>query len=212
MTNDEWLKYFEEAYKLPFRENIRIDRWENRDFTRSEIQFLLSKVKSSGEYSNIERKHCLEIIQIFTRLFFRKALNGETFCYLEKIKSDFFGKSFEQIYGSSSGPFTNLAKTYWTFRHQLNEDTDRPKEYTPLFFQILRNVETNIAGGFFPSAGAVSEEIQRKILKEFAPEIDIERFINENPMIRSKKTGCIGALLFIPFVAFLVFALFNCFM
>lgn len=209
MTNDEWLRHFEEAYKLPFREDIRIDEWKKRDFNKSEIDFLLSKAKSSREYSDTEREHFLEIVQSFTRYFFRKASNGETFCSLEKIKSDFLGKSFEQVYGFASGPFTNLAKTYWTFRHQLNEDTNRPKEYTPLFFQILRYVETNIAGAFFPTAGTVSEKNQREILKEFAPEINIEKFISENPTLRSGKSGCFGILLIIPFIAFLLVALFH---
>ncbi|MBD3338389.1 MAG: hypothetical protein GF353_04740 [Candidatus Lokiarchaeota archaeon] len=196
MNNEEWLKYFEEAYKLPFREDVRFDEWEKKEFTKSDRDFLLLKAKSMREYSTIEREQCLQIVQIFTRLFFKKAIKGETFCPLEKIKSDFMGNSFEKVYGYSSGPFINLAKTYWTFRHQLNEDTDRPKEYTPLFYQILRNVETNIAGAFFPSAGVVSAKVQKNILKEFAPEIDVERFLSENPLLK-RKSGCLGSLLFL---------------
>jgi len=204
MTNEEWLKHFEEAYKLPYREDVRVDKWEKKEFRKSEREFLLLKAKSIGEYSTIEREKCLQIVQIFTRLFFKKAVKGETFCPLEKIKSDFMGNSFEKVYGYSSGPFTNLAKTYWTFRHQLNEDTDRPKDYTPLFYQILRNVETNIAGAFFPSAGVVSAEVQKNILKEFAPEIDIEIFLTDNPLLK-RKSGCLSAVACLLIITVLLF-------
>lgn len=199
MTDQQWIELFQEAYKFPFREDIRIDEWKNRDFTKSEIDFLLSESKRTTEYSDIEREHMLEISEMFTRYFFKKALNGETFCSLEELKKDFRGKSFEQLYGFSSGPFINLAKTYWTFRHQLNEDTFGPKKTNLRFYQILRYVETNIAGAFFPSGGAVSKENQINILKEFAPEINIERFLSENPLL-SRKVGCFGGLIFLSFL------------
>jgi len=189
MTNEEWLNLIEQAYRFPIREDIRIDKWDKLEFNEKEKSFLLSKY--SKEYANQHQEHILKIVQVFTRLFFKKALKGETFCDPIKIRKE-FGKTLEQHYKVSSGPFLNFAYTYWTFRFQLDEDHYRqPKEHVPLFFPILRTVEMNIAGSFFPSGGQVSAENQRQILNEYAPEINIERFLSDNPLI-SRKSGCLG--------------------
>lgn len=101
----------------------------------------------------------------------------------------------QENYQVTAGPFYNLAKTYWTFRIQLDEDVERERENLPLFYLILRDVEINIAGAFFPTGGQVNESNQRQTIKEFAPEIDIESFINDNPMMRFKKEGWLRRLL-----------------
>jgi hypothetical protein len=190
MTNDEWLKHFEEAYKLPFRNDIRVDRWEKREFSPKEREFLLSEY--SEEFKNLHQQAIKGIVQIMTRYLFKKAAQGYTFCMLEKIEST-FGKTLEQNFGVSTGYFYNLAKTYWTFKVQLDEEPFQyvQKKSTPLFFMILRTAEVNIASGFFPTGSYVSEANQRQILKEFAPEINIEKFISENPMLKTGKGGCL---------------------
>ncbi|MBC8179577.1 hypothetical protein H8E88_00490 [candidate division KSB1 bacterium] len=194
MTNEEWLNLIEQAYRLPIREDIRADKWDKLKFDEKEKLFLLSKY--SKEYANQHQEHILKIVQVFTRYFFKKALKGETFCDPSKIKKE-FGKTLEQHYNVSSGPFLNFAYTYWTFRFQLDEDQyTKLKEHVPLFFPILRTAEMNIAGSFFPSGGHVSAENQRQILNEYAPEINIERFLSDNPLI-SRKSGCLGSVLFL---------------
>jgi hypothetical protein len=194
MTNEEWLKLIEEAYLLPIREDVRVDKWNKLVFDEKEKSFLLSKY--SKEFANQHQEHILSIVQAFTRLLFKKALNGETFCDPSKIRQE-FGKTLEQQYKVTSGPFLNFAYTYWTFRFQLDEDHYRqPKEHVPLFFPILRTVEMNISGSFFPSAGKVSAENQKQILNEYAPEINIERFLSDNPLI-SKGSGCLGSVAFL---------------
>lgn len=199
MTDDEWLKHFEEAYKLPFRHDIRVDRWEKREFSPKEIEFLLSEY--SEEFKIVHLQAIKDIIQIMTRYLFEKAATGYTFCRLEKVEST-FGRTLEQNYGVSTGYFYNLAKTYWTLKVQLDEESLQyvHKKSTPLFFMILRTVELNIASGFFPTGSYVNEDNQRQILKEFAPEINIERFISENPMLKTAKGGCLGVLLIIPII------------
>jgi len=201
MTINDWLKHIEEAYKFPFREDIRVENWKKKEFTEDEKEFLFTQY--SKEYTNLHKEHILEIIEMFTRYFFKIAFEGYTFCSLDKVNSK-FGISLEKKYGVSSGPFYNLAKTYWTFRIQLDEDQYKHRESMPLFFPLLRTVETNIAGEFFPTAGFVDKSQQRKILKEFAPNINIDSFIAENPMFKSKKGGCLGTLLIIIIVIFII--------
>lgn len=199
MTIEQWIKLFEEAYKLPIRDDITIDKWERRIFTDEEKSFLLAKY--TKEFVDSHQKHFLDIVQIFTRFFFLKTVNGETFCSTEKIKSQ-FGMTLEQRYGLSSGPFINLARTYWTFKLELDEDQLRHKENMPLLLVILRTVEMNMAGVFFPTPSPFTvstderKSSQIQVLQEFAPQIDIRRFLSENPILSSKRSGCLGLILF----------------
>ena len=206
MTNDQWLKHFQEAYKLPFRNDIRMDKWEKRDFTSQEREFLLSEY--SEDFKILHQQVITDIVQILTRYLFKKASEGYIFCPLEKIES-IFGKTLEQNFGVAVGYFYNLAKTYWTFKVQLDEETFQyvQGKNTPLFFMILRIVEVNIASGFFPTCSSVNEANQRQILKEFAPEINIEKFIIENPMLKNGQSGCMSVLLIIPVILFSLFVL-----
>jgi hypothetical protein len=71
---------------------------------------------------------------------------------------------------------------------------------------ILRTVEVNIAGGFFPTGGYVSKDNQKQILQEFAPEINIEKFISENPMLKTGKSGCLSVLMVISIIFVLTIA------
>jgi len=109
MTNEEWLNLIEEAYRLPIREDIRVDKWDRLKFDEKEKSFLLSKY--SKEYANKHQEHILRIVQVFTRFLFKKALNGETFCDPSKIRQE-FGKTLEQHYKVTSGPFLDFAYTY----------------------------------------------------------------------------------------------------
>lgn len=205
MTNEEWLSHFEEAYKLPFRDDITSENWGKRDYSEIEKEFLITEY--SKEFADKHIEHILEVVQIFIRYFFIKSLEGYIFCSLDKVKLE-FGKTLEENYGTSNGLFYNLAKTYWTFRIQLDEDCKYlQKGKTPLFIMILREVETNIAGTFFPTNGHVNETQQRQVLKEFAPEIKFEEFLNDNPMLRTKKSGCFGILLIFPLVTITLFSL-----
>jgi hypothetical protein len=190
MTNSQWIRLFETAYNFPFRDDIRVDAWKKREFTDDERKFLLSRY--SDESASRDSNHIEDIVQIFTRFFFKVAAQGGVFCPREKIELE-FGKSIEENYGISQGPFLNLAKTYWSFRLALDEDGEKQGDNfgsnVPLFYMILRTVEVNVGGVFFPSGGNAEKHKQAQVLREFAPEIDIVQFISENPMFKTKTLG-----------------------
>jgi len=54
----------------------------------------------------------------------------------------------------------------------------------------------NISGSFFPSSGQVNAKNQRQILQEYAPEINIERFLSDNPLLL-RKVGCLSSVIFL---------------
>lgn len=64
------------------------------------------------------------------------------------------------------------------------------KGYELIHHGLLRQVEINIASLFFPTPGSASIPVkkrlqdQRQFLKEVAPNIDIERFLSENPILK----------------------------
>ena len=139
-----------------------------------------------------------EFIEVINGYFFKKAAHGETFGPLSRIEER-FGKSLEENYGLSEGPFINVAKTYWTYKLELG---DLSAEYSNVvLYTFLSEFEVNIASVFFPTQGPVGgpsvsqrKEMQRQLLQRFAPEIDIERFLSENPALRD-KSGCFGTII-----------------
>ena len=187
MNIQEWLTHFEQAYR-----NYGIS------FEEQDKQFLFKKHHT--DVSNQEKERILYNIEIFTRYFFKKFQTGYSFCPAEKIKNK-IGVSIEENYRLYNGPFYNLAKIYWTFR--LEVDNFPTDDYYLCMFQILRNVERNIAGIFFPTPGPISMSIkerlkkQEKVLREYAPKVDIERFLSENPILKTdmSKSGCLTALI-----------------
>lgn len=200
MTLQQWLQHFESGYNLPFRSDTRTNQWVRRKFTQEEKSFLMQEY--SQELVSAQQQHVLEIVQILTRYFFKLALNGQTFGPIEKVRLE-FGKTLEEQYGLQKGPFLNLARTYWTFRLELDQDQyNSSNRYIPLLFPILRTVEMNISGVFFPSPGpkvmSVAQRTMRheQILKEFAPQIDAKRLISESPILRLEASrGCLVVIL-----------------
>lgn len=209
MTVQQWLQHFRYAYDLPYRNDMRSDQWIKREFTQEESSFLLQEY--SPELASAQQQHVLEVIQIFTRYFFKLVLTGELFCPIEKIRSE-FGKSLEEVYDLKNGPFLNLARTYWTFRIELDQDQySSSNRYIPLLFPILRTVEMNISGIFFPSPGpktmSAAQRAMRheQVLKEYAPQIDARRLISESPIIKAESArGCLSIILIVPFVTILL--------
>lgn len=133
-----------------------------------------------------------EAFEVMLRYFFQMASNGETFGSLSRVKER-FGLSLEENYGLSEGPFIDMAKTYWTFKLELTEL--RENHRNSHLYQIFQQVELDIASVFFPTPGPaeipaeVRREKQREILEELAPNIDIERFLSENPIMRPREKG-----------------------
>ncbi|MFX0135599.1 MAG: hypothetical protein ACFFDN_18280 [Candidatus Hodarchaeota archaeon] len=146
--------------------------------------FLLSRLP---ETTTIAQKEIIsETINVMTEFFFKRASHGETFGPLSRVKER-FGNTIEENYGLSTGPFINMAKTYWTYRLEVADL--HPNYHHLVLSKILKGVEEDIASLFFPTPGPMKipvkkrKEDQRKILEEFVPHIDIDRFLNENPIL-----------------------------
>ena len=124
------------------------------------------------------------------RYFWRKVIDGATFGDVARVKEK-FGKTLEENYGLSSGPFLDLAHTYWTYKTEVQDLF--PEYHNKWISQALQAVEINIAQLFFPTPGPIAipakqrRQAQREYLKEFAPAFDIERFLAENPILQADK-------------------------
>ena len=199
MNLDQWISCISEAHRTsgetlsPLQEMLlKLPSGENTDkseITEDGIEFgikyghLPMEVKSQNKAAN---KIIEEEIEIVKRYFFKKAVVGETFGLVSRIKEK-SGFYLEENYDLSSGPFINMAKTYWTFQIEVKDLF--PKYYDLALSQVLANVETNIASAFFPTPGPVvmwvrqRREIQRQLLEQYAPEIDIKAFLENNPFL-----------------------------
>ena len=141
-----------------------------------------------------------EFIEVIHHHFFRRVVNGETFGPISRIEER-FGRSLEENYGVSEGPFLNMAKTYWTYKIEIGDLF--PEHRDVVLYQFLSDFELNIASVFFPTGGPASgpsrnqrKEAQSRFLERLAPEIDIERFFSDNPMLRS-RSGCFGGMMLV---------------
>lgn len=200
MNIEQWIYQIDEAYRA-----------SGVTFSPDKKALLLSEISESSTES--QKEIVAEAKKAIARLFFKKASRGETFGSISRIK-EMFGQSLEENYGLSSGPFIDMAKTYWTYKIEVQDLSDNI-----ILVQVLNGVEFDIASAFFPTPGlammplALRKESQRHILQEWAPDIDIERFQSENPILkadeaRQSKSGCLGSLLvfLIGFIIVGVFA------
>lgn len=187
MNIHQWLEELSKAYQAA---GLKLSDDKKNLFLRD-----LSEISTQAEKNVLA-----EALEIMIQYFFRKASRGETFGPLARIK-EFFGRSVEENYGLFSGPFINLAKTYWTYKLEVSDLL--PQHGNLALSRMLSEIEVLIAAHFFPTPGpariTVSElkEAQRKILGEYAPDIDVERFLSENPVLRAleRRGGCLGVLL-----------------
>ncbi len=188
MNIEEWVIELEEAYQ-----SIGTSLLDDRK------QVLLTELSASS--SEAQKQVVAEAIDVMTRYFFRKVVAGRTFGPPSRIKER-FGDSVEENYGLSTGPFIDMARAYWTYKTEVGDLF--PKHHSLALSQALREVEMNIGSVFFPTPGPMSipvekrVETQRQILDELAPDIDIERFLSESPILRAEagRRGCFGLLLF----------------
>ena len=139
------------------------------------------------------------------RYFWRNVIDGATFGDVARVKEK-FGKTLEENYGLSSGPFLDLAHTYWTYKIEVQDLV--PEYHDKWISQALQAVEINIAEVFFPTPGPIvipakqRRQAQREYLKEFAPTFDIERFLAESPILQvDKRGGCLGSVAMMAVIA-----------
>ncbi len=129
--------------------------------------------------------------ELVTRYFFKKVTLRETFGPITRVEQK-FGHSLEANYGISSGPFIDMAKTYWTYQLEVRDLF--PKYYNLVLAQVLVQVEQQDIGSvFFPFPGPIihwvrgRRETQRELLEQYAPEMDIDAFLDNNPLLGTSK-------------------------
>lgn len=121
------------------------------------------------------------------RELWRRVCARETFGDLNRVAQR-FGRSLEDNYGVTTGPFLDVAKAYWTFKLEMGDIL--PKYHDTWIGQALTAVEFRIAQLFFPTPGPISmpkrlrKEAQREYLQNAAPTFEIDRYLKENPMLK----------------------------
>ena len=187
MNIDQWIHQVSDAYQsigLPFSSDKKT--------------FLLTELSES--MTQEQKDTSVDIVKVMLRFFFKKASLGEPFGSLNRVKER-FGESLEENYGLSDGPFLNMAKTYWTFKLEVQDLF--PEHHNLILSKVLLRVENDIAGVFFPTPGPARipvdkrKEAQRVALKDYAPDIDAERFLSESPILRAEagRGGCLGMII-----------------
>ncbi|MBI5214401.1 MAG: hypothetical protein HY960_01470 [Ignavibacteriae bacterium] len=195
MDLNKWMNEVEVAYK-----NL------GKSLSPKHKEILLSNVpdKSTAESADI----CLETLDALLRYFWVKVNTKKTFGDKNSITKR-FGKTLEQNYGVSEGPFLDLAYTYWTFKLESHDLRDDYAQLT--ISQIIFKIEVMLASIFFPTPGPHTypddkrKMHQRDMCRDFASEFDIERCIAQSPYFRSTATksgGCLSIAIF-----FIIFGL-----
>ena len=180
MDIDQWIHCIREAYES-----------SGKAFSAKEREVLLQELpEDSQSVDESTRNVIAETIELVTRYFFRKATLRETFGSIERVEQR-FGHSIESNYDVSSGPFIDIAKTYWTYQLEIQ---DLPPEYHKLVLaRVLFQVHGDIASVFFPTPGPAviwvrqRRETQKELLEEYAPEMDVDVFLNNNPLLGTSK-------------------------
>lgn len=162
---------------------------------------LLMQEASEETLAPEERKTLNQLLKAMLSHFMRKGHLGSPFGPVGRIKER-FGQSLEERYGVVEGPFLNLARTYWTFKLEADLDfSDTQSDKSTWLAVILGHIEEDMAALFFPTPGpaAVSVDERRKAQKEFLqdhiPEMNIDLFLEQNPFLKARKSGCLAFML-----------------
>jgi len=147
MNVNEWVWCVSEAYGIAgkrFSAGIRkalLKKLSMQDVsqdpaTKGAIETgLVSAVPQAVELE----EEAAEIEEVMRRYFFRKAIYGETFGLISRVEQRFSRGTIEKNYQLRSGPFLNLAKTYWTFEMEVHDVF--PDHYDLVLAQVLARVE-----------------------------------------------------------------------
>ena len=140
------------------------------------------------------KKYTARIGEIYENIlegFFHCAAKGLTFIP-EEIITGRHGRSVEQNYPEASNEFLKFAKTYWTLKI-LVDNLITSGEIDCLGGYFLGKLEQAIGPLFFPLPGPMKippetrEKHQRELLKASGANIDIEKFIEGNPILIKDK-------------------------
>lgn len=198
MNVNEWLSCLSEAYDVAKKEfSSRRKRLLLRKLPVEDLSedrgtkgmFRMGVVSALPPWAEFQ-DDVEETMQALTRYFFRKTVCGETFGPTSRIEET-FGNPLEENYGLTKGPFIDLAKTYWTYKVEV--DDLFPKRHDLVLSQVLARVEGDIASVFFPTPGPLviwvrqRSQQQRQLLEQYAPEIDIDAFLENNPILGTSR-------------------------
>ena len=125
--------------------------------------------------------------------FFYKQIDDEySFGDINRISdSGALGKTIEEKYSISEGPFLMLAETYWTFKIEVLDLID--KHLLCPLTQILIQIEASLASTFFPLMKPIRPDLteiyeaQQYFLTKYTNKFKIKQFLSESPVL--KKTS-----------------------
>jgi hypothetical protein len=147
-----------------------------------------------GEPLKIQDESLNDVVEVttelFTRYFFKKVILGKTFGSIRRVEQR-FGHSLESNYSVSGGPFIDMAKTYWTYKLEIEDLL--PDYYSLVMTRVLMEIDGNIGSLFFPFPGPAiiwvreRRETQRELLEEYAAGMDINAFLDNNPLLGTTK-------------------------
>jgi len=180
MNIEQWVSCIAEAYKTVVEA-----------FSPRKKEMLLEELPEDDVNINQDIKDIInETVELLTRYFFKKVTLRETFGSIAGVEQR-FGRSLEANYDISSGPFIDMAKTYWTYHLEIQDIA--PKYHSLVLTQVLFQVNGDIASVFFPTPGPAiiwvrqRRETQRELLEEYAPGMDINAFLGNNPLLGTSK-------------------------
>jgi len=180
MNIEQWISCIAEAYETA-----------GEALSPHKKEMLLEELPEDNVNISQDTKDIInETVELVTRYFFKKVTLGETFGPITRVEQR-FGRSIESNYDMSSGLFIGMAKTYWTYKLEM-EDLF-PKYYDLVLLQVLSQVERNIGSVFFPFPGPAiiwvrnRRETQRQLLEQYAPEMDIDAFLDNNPFLGTSR-------------------------
>lgn len=180
MNIEQWISCIAEAYDTA-----------GEAFSPRKKEMLLEELPEDNVNINQHTKDIInETVGLVTRYFFKKASLGETFGSIVRVEQR-FGHSLETNYDISSGPFIDMAKTYWTYQEEIFDLTAEQRNL--VLAQVLFQVNGDIGSVFFPFPGPIilwvrgRRETQRELLEELAPGMDIDAFLDNNPLLGTSK-------------------------
>ncbi len=172
---------------------------ENAGKTLTEVD--LQHLRSENVYNSLNEigEYDEQLYATLLQGFVHLGKKGETCVPINFQKA--MGKALAEQYPEASDAFLRFAATYWPFKLWLDGQVEDKAmgsslKGKPMVLALLRVVETNIAGRFFPTPGGLKvppdkrEELQRALLKQLDPTFPIEEFIKGNPiLIRDRAKG-----------------------
>ncbi|MFC1490356.1 hypothetical protein ACFL6K_04010 [Candidatus Latescibacterota bacterium] len=206
MNAEQWMSVIGEAYKS-----------SGHLLPEEEKELLLLSKSSSEYYSEEHIKVLSEMYDVIWVLFWEKVKGGESFGDLSRIEKEYgmtleeryklydgpflnLAKTYWTFKSEIGDLFEGPILYAGMIESAEEEDDDgfynfinQAIEKTKAFMLVLSQVECDIASVFFPMPGPAHVPVvqrrdkQREIIEKYAPQIDIERFLSENPILKADE-------------------------